>query len=87
MKSITLSTIRGGDCTINRRIAAAAAAAAATDKYTVKIEPIGLKRPSYPFSAWWTQRSNENLKPGLGFEPRTFDWSPTALPDEPPLPH
>ncbi|GFO27159.1 hypothetical protein PoB_005366400 [Plakobranchus ocellatus] len=34
----------------------------------------GLKRLSYPFSAEWTQRSNEKLTwPGLGFEPRTSD--------------
>ncbi|GFO03928.1 WD repeat-containing protein 18-like [Plakobranchus ocellatus] len=34
----------------------------------------GLMRPSYPFSAGWTQRSSEQLTlPGLGFEPRTSD--------------
>ncbi|GFN96184.1 hypothetical protein PoB_002269000 [Plakobranchus ocellatus] len=31
-----------------------------------------LERLSYPFSAGWTQRSNEKLTwPGLNFEPRT----------------
>ncbi|GFO36990.1 hypothetical protein PoB_006349500 [Plakobranchus ocellatus] len=42
----------------------------------------GLKRPSYPFSAWRTQRSIEKLTwPGLGFEPRTSDlvaYCPTS---------
>ncbi|GFO19746.1 hypothetical protein PoB_004625100 [Plakobranchus ocellatus] len=40
----------------------------------------GLKRPSYPFSAGWTQKSSEKLSwPGLGFEPRTCDLVANCL--------
>ncbi|GFO46846.1 hypothetical protein PoB_007335100 [Plakobranchus ocellatus] len=44
-------------------------------------------RPSYPFSAERTQRSNEKLTcPGLGFEPRTSDLVADCPTSEPPHP-